>query len=351
MFGLPSRYVYLGVAFCAAIFLGIGANLAATGGNVDSNTPKIYQENMFPNGKAVRVGVSHNPPIGLHGNGGPPQGFVIELIRDVAEAERWNLSYIEKTWPELLKSLDSGEIDLLGGVAYTPARARKYDFSNETAANNWAVVYRGKNLAINGIADLEGRRIALIPNGVHTDSLKQLSQSFEFYFDLIPARDYAHTLELVDSGKADAGVVARTFHILHGSEYEALATNVRFNPIELRFAAPKGTGKELLSALDTYISTQRNDPSSRYRQSLAHWFKGSTKAVVPTWIYWISGGIVVLLCIAWLGIVWLRQEVRIRTRELMESEQKFRQLAENTHDFFLARVAGLAERLLHQSGL
>lgn len=249
MIKLASRSLYLCITYFGLSFLCPELSYAAIFEVAESNSPKIYQENKFPGGKHIRVGVSHNPPIGFHGKGGPPKGLVIDIIRDVAEKEGWNLAFIEKTWPNLLKSLDAGEIDLLGGVAFTPARSKKYEFSNEAALSNWGEVYRNKNITLNGIRDLNGKRIALIPKGTHSVALQTLSKAFGFDFTAVPAKDYEHTLELVDSGEADVGIVSRT-HIFFGDNHTALAANIQFNPIEVRFAAPKGTGKEIFAAID-----------------------------------------------------------------------------------------------------
>ena len=331
---LLSRHYFLVIALFASVFLCLGAGPAVAAQKAGNSPAENFHENSFPEGKTVRVGVSHNPPLGIHGKGKPPQGFVIDIIRDVARAEKWNLVFIEKPWPQLLKLLDTGGIDLLGGIAYTPERAEKYSFTQEAAANNWAVVYRNRNVMIDSIADLEGKKISVIPRGVHTLALDQLAKSFGLSFTQVPADDYAKTLELVDSGAADAGIVARTFHILHGLEYRALATTIRFNPIEIRFASPKGHGQSLLSALDRYLSTQKNDPTSRYSELLELWFTGAAKSVVPVWAYWVIGSIFTLLVVTWLTVIWLRYKIGSRTRDLRESEKQFRDIINNLPDTF-----------------
>jgi len=327
--GSVSRVILPLMILCILIFHGIGTTFTANANNTEPSRPKAYPENPAPHGKTVRVGVSHNPPFALHGNGGPPTGFVIDIINKVARRQGWTLVYVEKKWPELLASLDAGTIDLLGGIAYTPAWALKYDLSNEPVANNWAVVYRAKGTTINGIADLNGKRIALLPKGVHTVALKKLAKSFEFNFIEIPAKGYANTLELLDRGQADAGVIARTFHILHGSDYQALATNIRFNPIEIRFAAPKGAGKEVLSAIDEYLSRQKNDPASEYRQLLDKWFKSPTAEFIPAWVVDIMIGFSALLILSISFVFLLRRQVAKKTKEAQDAMRKYRSIFEN----------------------
>jgi len=281
-----------------------------------------------PGGRTLRIGVAQNPPIGIHGNGKPPSGFAIDIIRDVAKIEGWSLSFVEKPWPELLKLLGAGKIDILAGIAYSPARAKKYNFSEEAFANNWAVVYRSPTTTIDNIKDLNGKRIAQIPGNVHAVALEKLAKSFNFTYTKVPVKYYAEVLKSVDSGAADVGIVARTFHIFQAQKYQALATDIRFNPIEIRYAAPLGTGNDLLAAIDDYLSIQKNDPGSRYSQLLAKWFTGPVKEVFPLWAYWTIGGIGLFTFALWLGVVWLRREVEDRTQKIQESETRFKILTE-----------------------
>jgi len=291
-----------------------------------------FLENPYPGQPTIRVGVSDNPPIGIHGNGKPPGGLVIDIIRDVAELKNWNLAYYERPWPQLLKMLDTGEIDVLGGMAYTPARAKKYSFSNQTAANNWGIVYKGKGVTINGIGDLDGKRIALIPKSAHTVALENLAKSFEFTYKMVAAKTYAETLGMVDDGRADAGVVARTFHINFGSNYQSIPTSVRFNPVQLRFAAPKGTNRDVLNAIDDYLATQVNRPGSEYNRILQKWLKGPARKSIPDWVPWMIAGFVVVLLTGVSFILLLRRQVRIKTDAALRSEAQYRSLFENAFE-------------------
>lgn len=343
------RSLFVIIVYSAAAFYPL-ANLSAASDTaltaVDATPAFIEQQKG--NTKTVRVGVSHNPPFALHGKGKMPTGFVIDIIRAVASDNAWNLAYIERPWPELLKLLDTGKIDLLGGIAYTPERARKYQFTEQTVANNWAVVYRNPNIQINGIADINGKRVAIIPGSVHETALKKLAQSFELSYQLIPAKNYEETLELVDNGLADVGIVARSFHIFYGSNYNSIATNVRFNPIEIRFATPKKSSPEIVLALDEFLSSQKNKPNSQYNQFLQKWFTNTPKTSFPKWIYWIIIGITFTIICTWIVLIWLHNKVETETAALQKSQARFRDFAETTSDWFWEMDADLRMSFMSQ---
>lgn len=54
---------------------------------------------------------------------------------------------------------------------------------------------------------------------------------------------------------------------------------------------------------------------------------------IPGWTVWAIGGTVALLNISWLIISWFRREVRLRTKKLQESEERFKDFAQASADW------------------
>jgi len=343
------RNIYLIVISIAAAFYPANGSIAATDlAPIAIDATPTFTEQKKGNSKTVRVGVSHNPPFALQGKGQKPTGFVIDIIRAVAKDNAWNLVYIERPWPVLLKLLDAGKIDVLGGIAYTSERAKKYQFTKQTTANNWAVVYKAENIKIDGIADMNGKRVSAIPGSVHEEAFKKLASSFEISYQLVAAKSYEETLELIDKGMADVGIVARSFHIFNGSNYQAVATNVRFNPIEIRIAAPKNSSPEILLAFDKFLSFQKNKPNSQYKQFLLKWFKGPAKSETSPWVIRIIVGIGIIIILTWVAIVWLHNKIEAKTADLQKSQARFRDFAETTSDWFWEMDADLCLSFMSQ---
>lgn len=53
----------------------------------------------------------------------------------------------------------------------------------------------------------------------------------------------------------------------------------------------------------------------------------------PDWTVWAVGGAVALLSISWFIVSWFRREVRLRTRKLQESEERFKDFAQASADW------------------
>ena len=62
--------------------------------------------------KTVRVGVFDNPPIVALRKNAAPEGIAIDVIREIAAKEGWQLSYVPGSLDEVLELLDTGKIDL-----------------------------------------------------------------------------------------------------------------------------------------------------------------------------------------------------------------------------------------------
>lgn len=89
----------------------------------------------------VRVGVYQNEPVIFKDKDGRVKGIYADLLAYVAQAEGWNLKYIQGSWPECIDRLNNHEIDMLVGIAYSKERALLYDFNRTTVIENWGHIY------------------------------------------------------------------------------------------------------------------------------------------------------------------------------------------------------------------
>ena len=76
----------------------------------------------------VRVGVYQNSPKIFIDQDGKAAGILVDMLRQIAEEENWDLSFTACKWVSCLDQLQRGEIDLLPDVAYSAARAKRFDF-------------------------------------------------------------------------------------------------------------------------------------------------------------------------------------------------------------------------------
>ena len=268
----------------------------------------------------VRVGTYPNPPLIFREGGGPPQGMYVDVLESIAELEGWKLQYVEGTWEECLERLQHGKIDLLVAIGYSPERSRIYDFSREPFIVNWGQVYvRDSN--IKTLLDLTGRKLAVVRGDVYYHALRAAGPDLKIFPTFVEVSGYADTLRLVSDKEADAALVPRIFGAYQERSSTLEKTSIMFSPVELRFAAPQGTGKQILAALDRHLAAMKADKRSMYYRSLGVWLEGVRTLVFPKWLnpFWVVGAVAFVGTVIVTANVILRRKVRQRTRELTAS--------------------------------
>jgi len=224
-------------------------------------------------GELVRVGVYDNKPKIYRDTDGTIKGFWANIINEIAIRENWDLEYVYGSWDEGLQRLKNNEIDIMVDVALSEDREQEYDFTTETALVNWGILYTRPDLEIESINDLEGKNIAVMKSGIHYIGpwgIKNMLESFQIKANYTDVSDYDDVFELLDAGKADAGVVNRIFGIANEADYNVVKTNIVFNPIELRFALTKNApaNSYLQPGIDNNLQDLKSDQDSVYYKSL-----------------------------------------------------------------------------------
>lgn len=266
----------------------------------------------------IKVGVYQNIPLSFSDEQGAIRGFFIDILEFVAEKEDWLIEYHVDTYQQCMQNLENGEIDLLGVVAYSPERAKLYDFTFESVQTEWGQVYTHKQFGIESILDLKFKKIAVLQGDLHFINLRQMMNSFGFSVRFIEAFEYETVMELVEVGRCDAGVVSYLYGLQHENDYQVHKSPVIFSPQKLYFAVPRGKNWSLLHALDNHMHALKGDKKSIYYQSIQKWFVRADAWAFPKWLIWLMAGFGGLLIIFLSTSLILRNRVKVRTAELTE---------------------------------
>lgn len=250
---------------------------------------------------------------------GEGEGFFMDIARYVAEREGWGLSYITCEWDKCLSMLKNGEIDLLAAVAYSGERAKYADFTAGVAASNWGRIYAQKGKSVDSFIQLEGKRLAMVKNDIHSLALHDMLRGFGVRPVFIEVGTYEDVFRQLNDGRADAGVVNRFFGLLFENRYDVAPTNLIFNPTELRFAVPKNRNRDIIAALDRHVEALKADQDSLYYQLLKRWTGFLTRKAYPDWIKWAAFLVIACVCLVIVHNLALRMRVKARTA-LLESE-------------------------------
>ena len=310
-------------------------------------TPVAWANNTA---REVIVGTWDNPPLVYRDNSGQIKGLSIDILQQVARENHWKLVFHHDSWANNYDALQNGSIDLLAVIAYSPQRAELFDYPKQTLINNWGVIYQTPQQNITSMQDLQGKRVAMVPKIIHSKVFSELMGQFDFPFETVQALDFEDVLKLMNDGKADAGVINRVISIMEADKYQVKPTSIIFNPVQVRYATLKGKNPELILALDKYLTTAKANKDSYYYHSVSKWLKNEGEKPDFSWVMPFLAVVFLLLALIAVYIVLVRREVKRRTAELTESENRFRQLADNINAAFWIASADWSEMIYVSPG-
>ncbi|MEW8586001.1 MAG: transporter substrate-binding domain-containing protein, partial [Candidatus Thiodiazotropha sp.] len=221
----------------------------------------------------LKVGIYDNPPLITTDQSGNPNGLFIDLLREIASREGWELRYISGTWSDNLNRLATGRIDLLPAIAINENRQRQFLFTGQSVVSNWAQIFVPEASTIQSLPDLDGKRIAVLRDDIYItgkNGLADLCRSFAIACRLIEQDSYDRVMRTVTQGEADAGLVNRLFGATRGHFYPVMASPIVLMPQDIRLAISRRApgAAHIKQRLDHPLAMMKIDELSAYQQRL-----------------------------------------------------------------------------------
>ena len=314
----------------------------------------VWQYAMQTEPRKVSVGLYENPPKVYTNENGQPAGLFVELLNEIARAENWTLRYVPCEWADCLAQLEKGTLDLMPDVALSSERAQRFGFYQVSIASSWSQVYSHPDFKVLSLADLAGRRIAILQGGIQETFFAQLMAGNRHTYQPVLVNSLDQGYAAVVSGQADAVVTNSFFAAHNGSRYRLRETPIVFLPTSLYFATGKGRSADLLERIDAHLTDWRRDSTSIYFQALHRSMALPPEVRIPFWVQRVLIGLGVGLLLL-LGIsLLLRWQVDQRTRSLTQTTRELaeqrasleQQVVQRTAELFSAKtVAEEATRM------
>ncbi len=190
------RYILSGILLVAC-FLGLFPAAAAAG--YDSGERQT-----------VRVGFYAMDGFHVMDKDGNKSGYGYDLLRLMARY--WNVRYeyigYDKTWPEMLKMLENGEIDLLAGVHDSPGRKKEFELSRPIALGRDILTVRSDNTGIiaGDYATYDGMRVALLEGSSSSKNFYDFSRLKGFAYQPVYCTSVGEIRDALKNDMADAAV-------------------------------------------------------------------------------------------------------------------------------------------------
>ncbi len=284
--------------------------------------------------RSVKVGLFQNNPIIFEDAAGQPDGLFVDLLNEIARREGWQVEYVAASLDECLRMLQSGQLDLMTSLAYSPQRNKFVDFSAETVWTQWGMAFVPLFSPIEQVSDLRGKKVGILRNGINGINFSTLLENQKISCQLEAFDSYDAIFAALEQHRIDAGIVNNVYGVKNSSFYRVQGTTILFSPEIPLFGVPKGRNRELLERIDFHLNRWKEDPRSIYYQALKRWLLSSseTRVVVPLWLYvclsTVVSGFVLLLIWNYL----LKRMVARKTLALQSSQEQLQLIIKGSND-------------------
>lgn len=130
--------------------------------------------------KVVRVG-SFEDTFNYVNEKGIRKGYGYELLETLSGYTGWQFEYVTCDWSDCFEKLKNGEIDIIGGISYTPDRAEEMLFSDEPMGEEKYYLYADlsrEDITASDFKTLNGQKIGVL---MGTESEVMLTEWEEKY--------------------------------------------------------------------------------------------------------------------------------------------------------------------------
>jgi len=271
-------------------------------------------------------------PLEFIGPDGEAAGITPDILRRIASSLGFELVTVRyPTWTEVLDATRRGEVDVLGTLTRTPDREQFLEFSRPYLSLPYVLFVNDGLKRVKGLDDLQGRRLGVVRNyGI----LSWLSSEHpHLAFQTVP--DVRTGLNMVAMGRLDAFLENLPVGVF--ALGEAALTNVRMVPKQVHdspqhLAVRKGE-TVLLGILDKGLAgLNSDDRTAIVSRWTGHDFTRPQPVFSRTAIR-VLAGVALLAMVGGLFTLVLIKIVAVRTRALRLSEQRYRTVADFTHDW------------------
>ncbi len=279
--------------------------------------------------KVIEVrGHFNYPPYEYFDETGNPIGFDVDIIREVARLMDLNINIELGTWEDVATALETGSIDVLMGVYYTPERDKIYDFSIPYETVTYSLFVR-KDSPISRLDDLPGKSIVLVSGGISTDFVA--AQNLSLKINQVNSANDA--LRLLSAGMYDCTIIPKNmgqFAIDHNGFTNVKAVGPLLLPRNLGFAVSEGN-EELLVKLNKGIRLIKN--SNQFERLHQKWLDVYDESQIATrhavqLVIWIGAVLILLFILSVAGIATLKRQVEEKTRHLQEEIKERKRIEE-----------------------
>jgi len=281
--------------------------------------------------KTIRIsGPQAFPPFQYFDDDGTFKGMASDYIFTIADMVGLKVEVLKKIpWPEVLKKIETKELDVLSCAAVTPERAHYLIYTKPHLSFPLVIVSRKDAPFISGIESLQDKRVAFVRKVSTYEWLQQDKINVVPLFVEKPL----DALKEVSSGHADVSIenlAAATYLIeKHGLANLKIAAPTSYGNYNLSIAVRKDW-PELVSILNKGLAAISQEKHNEIRQrwiSVRYEYGLRVKDIIK-WVSLVAGIALILLSSFYFWNRKLAQEINERKKAESEKEKVIEELKE-----------------------
>ena len=151
------------------------------------------------------------PPMSFRDQSGKPVGYSVDLCDHIATAVKQELgrsditvNYVPVNAGNRFTAIETGNIDILcGATTKTLGRSKRVGFTQLTFVTGASLL--GLSAAkVSSVADLKGKRVAVVANTTTIDALKRVLKDRLIDAEVVPVSSATEGMAALDKGEVDA---------------------------------------------------------------------------------------------------------------------------------------------------
>ncbi len=267
------------------------------------------------------------PPFEFINEKGEPDGFNVELFKAIMKELdlEYNLQLIR--WEEAMKLLKENKIDAITGMAYSPSRARIYNFSSPHSYLYQNMICR-RDHPVNSLEALENKEVILQNFEISTDII--LSSGINC--NIILTDNIYEGLKLLSEGKHDAAICGDIIAKYIIGKYKFKNLEIRYlpsiKPVNYGFATNINNPR-LRTMLN--IGMEKLKENGTYSRIYNKWFSDDRKQDISSPVYIIIAVLAAIILISFITIYIIRRHIRNVTGELNALNEDMSETLLRTH--------------------
>ena len=157
--------------------------------------------------RTIRIGVEYNsPPLSYVSIPGQPEGFTVELLREVGFIAHIDFVFVQGGWFFLLEEFKAGRIDALANTLINNDRLKFMDFSIGHTALHSITFSRPENSPVTHTSQFVGKKMAALRG---TQSYFGAVSNRGWGATIVPFNSYPEMLRAVKEGTCDFALAMR----------------------------------------------------------------------------------------------------------------------------------------------